>query len=861
MDTKSKKFKYSPFAKFMCLFLSAVCIFVSGYCAFSFVQASMLFGFEKFLNNSYVHDYYATDDFNNHISHDLYKVTALASEDCVTLEEQISMQSNEKVTQAVNAYLDYKAEIIRAELEYAVDNYDDSYFNYEYSADLVDIPETTRPNSSAEPVTEPEDYTNDINENIPRNIEAAKKVLETVSGRDFINYEALVRDSAFDTDFSYSFDVVYYDMYNNYISSNHYFSVGNLLYSESQIKSEFSAQFNTIRQQIGDEYHNNFFDYEYELSRLENLKYYVVNHNDAVYTNLDEKPVVEDIKKQPLYAVYYAKHLEINGFKDSNTLKAVSMNIEDSASKELYVYIDSEVSKGTTNDIYSDMYGAFLTYSYYDATTLIFVFTFSLITAIILLVVFLCKCGHVNKYDYPVLARIDAIPTDIHLIFSAGIISLIATGLYFFLDNTLFDYFNTYKLFFLSACAVSAVVTVIWLIFSEWLSSTVRIKKCSESFFRRMLIVKFVRWIARGIKNIINRISKEFKYRPKKMQKVTILVIFGYVIINLLILILGSLGIFIFYEGIIGLICIAVHITFNTLVAIFLMKYVRMFDSVISASCEQKNVDFGNEKVPEELRLLSENLTNSNVRLDAAIEQAIRDEQMKTELITNVSHDLKTPLTSLITYSDLLSKCDISDENAVKYTNVINEQSGKLKRLIEDLIEASKVSTGNVTLSKSILNLSELAMQAIVEFNPEIEKNGNEIRFVPPENPPKVFADGNKTYRIIANLLSNARKYSAPSTRIYVSVYSDSINGYFEIKNISSEPLNISPDELTERFVRGDKSRSRDGNGLGLSIAKDLCILQGGELKIVIDGDLFKAIVKLPCETDENPDISRNKSE
>ena len=138
-------------------------------------------------------------------------------------------------------------------------------------------------------------------------------------------------------------------------------------------------------------------------------------------------------------------------------------------------------------------------------------------------------------------------------------------------------------------------------------------------------------------------------------------------------------------------------------------------------------------------------------------------------------------------------------------------------------------------------------MQVIAEFSHEMEKNGNEIRFSEPETPPTVMADGAKTYRILSNLLSNAKKYSMPDTRVYISVYTDNINSYFEIKNISCEPLDISPEELTERFVRGDKSRSREGNGLGLSIAKDLCELQGGEIHLHIDGDLFKAVVRLPC--------------
>ncbi len=232
--------------------------------------------------------------------------------------------------------------------------------------------------------------------------------------------------------------------------------------------------------------------------------------------------------------------------------------------------------------------------------------------------------------------------------------------------------------------------------------------------------------------------------------------------------------------------------------------------------------------------------------LQKAVIKAVRDERTKTELITNVSHDLKTPLTSVINYIDLLKQCDISDEKALEYMGVIDEKSIKLKRLIEDLIEASKVSGGNITLNKTKLNLNELATQAIVEEGSELEKRGLKLIFNESEQKVIVTADGTKIYRVLENLLSNACKYSAPDSRVYASVYSDGGYGYFEIKNISGEPLNISAEELTERFVRGDASRNRDGNGLGLSIAKDLCRLNDGELIITIDGDLFKAVVKLP---------------
>jgi K+-sensing histidine kinase KdpD len=233
--------------------------------------------------------------------------------------------------------------------------------------------------------------------------------------------------------------------------------------------------------------------------------------------------------------------------------------------------------------------------------------------------------------------------------------------------------------------------------------------------------------------------------------------------------------------------------------------------------------------------------------MSKAVENAIKNERTKTELITNVSHDLKTPLTSMISYVDLLKKCDINDEDAIKYIDVLSDKSQNLKKLIENLIEASKTSSGNIKINKAYLNLKELVAQATAEFLSDFESRELDLKFKEDSEDIRIFADGQHTYRVLENLLSNAKKYSAKGTRVYASIRREGKYGVFELKNISKDPLNISADELTERFVRGDASRgTEEGNGLGLSIAKQLCSLQGGELKLTIDGDLFKATVYLP---------------
>ncbi len=214
-------------------------------------------------------------------------------------------------------------------------------------------------------------------------------------------------------------------------------------------------------------------------------------------------------------------------------------------------------------------------------------------------------------------------------------------------------------------------------------------------------------------------------------------------------------------------------------------------------------------------------------------------------LITIVSIYLKTPLTSIITYVDLLKQLHLENETASGYIEILHEKSYRLKQLIEDLIEASKASSGNLTVEKEKIQLKQLVMQAVGELEEKIEKAGLQLK-ISCEKEVSIYADGRHMWRIVENLLSNAIKYSMPHSRIYIDILQTSRTGVLVVKNISELPLEIKPDHLIERFVRGDQSRTTEGSGLGLSIAKSLSELQNGQLKISIDGDLFKAVVNMP---------------
>lgn len=245
-----------------------------------------------------------------------------------------------------------------------------------------------------------------------------------------------------------------------------------------------------------------------------------------------------------------------------------------------------------------------------------------------------------------------------------------------------------------------------------------------------------------------------------------------------------------------------------------------------------------------ELEELGENINHLKQGMEKAINESIKAERLKTDLITNVSHDLKTPLTSIINYTDLLKKEKIENENAKKYIDILEKKSKKLKILTEDLIEVSKISSGNETVALEKIDFKELVLQVNGEFAEKFEEKNLEVISNLPKEAVIVDLDGKKMWRVLENLYQNVYKYSLENTRVYVDlIVNDHI--VFTIKNISKEKLNISPDELMERFIRGDSSRHTGGNGLGLSIAKDLSKLNGGTLSIQIDGDLFVAKIKL----------------
>ena len=250
------------------------------------------------------------------------------------------------------------------------------------------------------------------------------------------------------------------------------------------------------------------------------------------------------------------------------------------------------------------------------------------------------------------------------------------------------------------------------------------------------------------------------------------------------------------------------------------------------------------EKLSGEQEMVADYINHIGEGLDAAVENSLKNERMKTELITNVSHDIKTPLTSIINYIDLLKRENPEDPKIRGYLEVLENKAQRLKVLTEDVVEASKASTGNITLEMTELNFVELINQVIGEFEEKFEERNLQMVVHFDEEEAIICADGRRLWRVLENVFGNTAKYAMENTRVYVDVSVNRPNVQLALKNISAQPLNITADELTERFIRGDVSRNTEGSGLGLSIAKDLVQLQGGTFNLYLDGDLFKVTIE-----------------
>ncbi|KPI48960.1 histidine kinase [Clostridioides difficile] len=395
-----------------------------------------------------------------------------------------------------------------------------------------------------------------------------------------------------------------------------------------------------------------------------------------------------------------------------------------------------------------------------------------------------------------------------------------------FLIMYIFDV--SYDIYVMMLVSVSLLVVSNNIFFIHVQLSYLENKIC---IFKSSIIVRVILWLIKTVKEVINAIKK-----VSLARKVIMIVIASLVLIMAISTQSTSFGL---------LVSIWIFLGF----AIYITKRLSYLSYVIEGTekIKQGELDYkikiaGNDNFTS----LAENINNIGEGLDKAIEEQVKSERMKSDLITNVSHDLKTPLTSIINYVDLIKKEEsIQPDYINDYINVLESKSKRLKLLIEDLFEASKVSSGNIELQISKIDLVQLLRQSIGELEEKLSKSNLDIKLNVPNNKVYIWADGRRMYRVFENLLSNIAKYSLEGTRVYIDVYDCDKNLKVTMKNISSYELNFDPSEIMERFKRADESRNTEGSGLGLAIARDLVNLQGGKFYIEIDGDLFKANLEL----------------
>lgn len=429
----------------------------------------------------------------------------------------------------------------------------------------------------------------------------------------------------------------------------------------------------------------------------------------------------------------------------------------------------------------------------------------------------LCSAAHKSGTEECMPLRQDKIPYDLYL--TAAI--LLGIGLCAMLAECAAYGLNTVKA--VAAALIMACLAGVFM--ALCMTTAARIK--TGTLFKNTLIYRLCTGVGMGASSMLSSISGAWRFS---------LAFAGYLLINAL------LSYRFFTRG--GFLTFLILLAVNGGALYLLLNMIRQMRTLSAAGQAMANGDLSycvdTSDMKREFREHGENLNSIGRGMSIAVNERMKSERFKTELITNVSHDLKTPLTSIVTYIDLLQKEDIQDEKAKEYIDTIARQSKKLKKLTEDLIDASKASSGALNVNMERVNISELLRQSSAEYGERMEA----VNITPVVNMPEediyVRADGRLLWRVVENLLQNICKHGMPGTRAYLEARTENGRAVVSFKNISQQQLNIPVEELLERFVQGDESRSRGGSGLGLNIAESLTELMKGKLKLSLDGDLFK---------------------
>lgn len=469
-----------------------------------------------------------------------------------------------------------------------------------------------------------------------------------------------------------------------------------------------------------------------------------------------------------------------------------------------------------TNAIMTDKTG-FKEFAYKNRNSMMVYGFIAGITALGCFVFLLCSAAHKSGTEEYVPQRQDKIPYDLYL--PSAI--LLGTGMCAMLVECVAYELNTVKA--VAAALIMACLAGVFM--ALCMTTAARIK--TGTLFKNTLIYRLCTGVGMGASSMLSSISGAWRFS---------LAFAGYLLVN------AVLSYIFFTRG--GFLTFLILLAINDGALYLLLNMIRQMRTLSAAGQAMANGDLSycvdTSGMKREFREHGENLNSIGRGMAIAVNERMKSERFKTELITNVSHDLKTPLTSIVTYIDLLQKEDIQDEKAKEYIDTIARQSKKLKKLTEDLIDASKASSGALNVNMERVNISELLRQSSAEYGERMEA----VNITPVVNMPEediyVRADGRLLWRVVENLLQNICKHGMPGTRAYLEARTENGRAVVSFKNISQQQLNIPVEELLERFVQGDESRSRGGSGLGLNIAESLTELMKGKLKLSLDGDLFK---------------------
>ena len=498
---------------------------------------------------------------------------------------------------------------------------------------------------------------------------------------------------------------------------------------------------------------------------------------------------------------------------DSETAPEMS----DSEAQSLY-RIDAYVQIPVPADSsYSPSYKLF-TFLQDNCRAFIWFGVLSILAVIVLFTFLMCAAGRVPGEPKPALRGLNKIPLDLYLALTAlaGYLTFYSTSYYFF-DSYIAQW----------AAAVINLMVCAPLFLGLCITLAARMK--AGRIWKNTVIYLLSAWIIRLIVRFFRALPLVWK---------TVLSYILFLAVNLLCLIATANG-----NPLAFLFISFVDVAIFAVLIMLALQFRRIKNAVHALANGDLSYTIESETLQGDLRDMAESINRVNAGMSKAVDARLRSERFKTELITNVSHDLKTPLTSIVSYVDLLKKTGITDPDACAYIDVLDRQSAKLKKLTEDLVEASKASSGVISVNKTQLNVAELLSQSVAEYTDRFES----AQIIPVlstgDVDRTVVADGRLLWRVFDNLLQNICKYAMPGTRAYIDVVPQGDKTAILFKNISADALNITSEELMERFVRGDQSRHTEGSGLGLSIARSLTELQGGEFKLYLDGDLFKVMI------------------